>query len=45
MGNPRLDVKAFALLAPLLLLSGAVVVWKFRRARTDHNISDPGVTL
>jgi hypothetical protein len=44
MGNRRLDAKAFGLLATSLLLTGAVVMWMFRRW-TDHNVSDPGVTL
>jgi hypothetical protein len=44
MGNRRLDVKAFGLLATSLVLTGAVVVW-VRRAWTNHDVSDPGVTL
>jgi hypothetical protein len=44
MANRRLDVKAFGLLASLAL-TGAVAVWVFRRAWSDHNVSDPGVTL
>jgi hypothetical protein len=44
MRNRRLDAKAFGLLATSLLLTGAVVMWMFRRW-TDHNVSDPGVTL
>jgi hypothetical protein len=43
MGNRRLDVKALGLLASLVL-TGAVVVW-VRRAWTNHDVSDPGVTL
>jgi hypothetical protein len=42
--NRGLDAKAFGLLATSLLLTGAVVTWMFRRW-TDHNVSDPGVTL
>jgi hypothetical protein len=46
MGNRRLDAKAFGLLATSLVLTAAVVVaWMVRRAWTDHNVSDPGVTL
>jgi hypothetical protein len=45
MGNRRLDAKALGLLATSLVLTGAVVVWMFRRAWTDHDVSDPGVTL
>jgi len=44
MGNRRLDVKAFGLAAILLLLTGAVVVWMLRRW-TNHDVSEPGVTL
>jgi hypothetical protein len=44
MGNRRLDAKAFGLLAGSLVLS-AVVVWLFRRAWTDHDVSDPGISL
>jgi hypothetical protein len=44
MGIRRSRVKAFGLLATSLVLTGAVVVWMFRRW-TDHNVSDPGVTL
>jgi hypothetical protein len=40
-----LGAKAFGLLAASLVLTGAVVVWMFRRAWTDHDVSDPGVTL
>jgi nitrate reductase gamma subunit len=45
MGNRRLDAKAFGLMAALLVLSGAVLLWIRRRSGTDHNVSDPGVTL
>jgi hypothetical protein len=41
MGSRRLDAKALGMLA----LAGAVAVWLFRRAWTDHDVSDPGVTL
>jgi hypothetical protein len=39
-----LDAKAFGLIAASLVLSGAVVWW-VRRKWTDHDVSDPGVTL
>jgi hypothetical protein len=44
MGNRRLDAKAFGLWAVSLVLTGAVVVLMFRRW-TNHDVSDPGVTL
>ena len=44
-GNRRLDAKAFGLVAALLVLTGAVLLWIRRRSWTDHNVSDPGVTL
>ena len=37
--------KAFGLMAALLLVSGAVLLLIRRRRWTDHNVSDPGVTL
>jgi len=40
-----MDAKAFGLMAALLVLAGAVLVWMRRRTWTDHNVSDPGVTL
>jgi hypothetical protein len=45
MGNRRFDAKTFGLIAALLVLSGAVVLWVRRRNWTDHDVSDPGVTL
>jgi nitrate reductase gamma subunit len=45
MGNRRLDAKAFGLMAALLVLTGAVLLWIRRRSSTDHDVSDPGVTL
>ena len=45
MGNRRFDAKAFGLMAALLMVSGAVLLWIRRRTWTDHNVSDPGVTL
>jgi hypothetical protein len=32
-------------LATLLVLIGAAFLWKRRRRWTDHDVSDPGVTL
>jgi hypothetical protein len=40
-----LDAKTFGFLVTVLMLSGAVVMWMFRRRWTDHDVSDPGVTL
>jgi hypothetical protein len=40
-----LDAKAFGLLATSLVLTGAVVVWVLRRSWSNHDVSDPGVTL
>jgi nitrate reductase gamma subunit len=45
MGNRQLDAKMFGLMAVLLVLSGAVLLWIRRRKWTDHNVSDPGITL
>jgi hypothetical protein len=45
MGNRRFDAKAFGLMAALLVLSGAVLLWIRRRRWTDQNVSDPGVSL
>jgi hypothetical protein len=45
MVNRRLDAKAFGLIAALLVLTGAVVLWVRQRNWTDHDVSDPGVTL
>jgi nitrate reductase gamma subunit len=46
MGKGRLDAKAFGVMAALLVLSGAVLLWIRRRGRwTNHDVSDPGVTL
>jgi len=44
MGNQRIPGKAFGLGVAALLLTGAVVVWLLRRW-TNHDVSDPGVTL
>ena len=40
-----MDAKAFGLMAAWLVLTGAVLLWIRRRTWTDHNVSDPGVTL
>jgi ABC-type Fe3+ transport system permease subunit len=45
MGNRRLDAKAFGLVAALLVLTCAVLLWVRRRTSSDHDVSDPGVTL
>jgi hypothetical protein len=45
MGNRRLDAKAFGLVAALLVLTFAVLLWVRRRTPSDHDVSDPGVTL
>ncbi|MDT4903721.1 MAG: hypothetical protein QOH52_1737, partial [Pseudonocardiales bacterium] len=44
-GNRRSDAKTVGLRAASLVLIGAVAVWIFRRAWSDHDVSDPGVTL
>jgi hypothetical protein len=45
MMNRRPDAKAFGLLAASVVLTGVVLVWVFRRVWTNHDVSDPGVTL
>jgi nitrate reductase gamma subunit len=45
MGLANWTQKAFGLVAGLLLLTGAVLLWIRRRVWADHNVSDPGVTL
>jgi hypothetical protein len=45
MGNRRSRAWAFGLRATSLVLTGAVLVWILRRAWTEHDVSDPGVTL
>jgi hypothetical protein len=45
MGSRRLDTKQVGLVATSLLLIGAVMVWMSGRAWTDHDVSNPGVTL
>jgi hypothetical protein len=44
MGNRRFNARVSGLLATSLVLTAAVVVWMFRRAWTNHDVSDPGVT-
>ena len=39
-----MDAKAFGLIAALLVLTGAALLWVRRRTWTDHDVSDPGVT-
>jgi hypothetical protein len=41
----RSDAKTIGLVAASLVLTGAVLMWIFRRAWADHDVSDPGVTL
>jgi hypothetical protein len=43
MGKRLSANRALRVLA--LVLTGAVVAWAFRRSWTDHDVSDPGVTL
>lgn len=45
MRNRRSALWVVGLRASLLVLTGAVPVWIFRRAWTEHDVSDPGVTL
>jgi hypothetical protein len=45
MGNRQFDLKTVGLLATLLALSAGAVVWTVRQVWTDHDVSDPGVTL
>jgi len=45
MSKPRLDAKTLASMAIALVLIGAAVAWWNRRTSTDHDVSDPGVTL
>jgi hypothetical protein len=40
-----LDAKAFGLIAALLVLTSAVLFWIRRKSWTDHDVSDPGITL
>jgi LPXTG-motif cell wall-anchored protein len=40
-----LDAKVFGLVAGLLVLTGAMLLWIRRRRLADHDVSDPGVTL
>lgn len=45
MGNRQFDAKVFAIIAALLAVGGALFLLIRRRKWTDHNVSDPGVTL
>jgi nitrate reductase gamma subunit len=45
MENRKLNAKTFGLVAALLMLSGAALLWIRRRTWTEHNVSDPGITL
>jgi hypothetical protein len=45
MGNRQFDLRTVGLLAGLLVLSAGAVVWTVRQVWTDHDVSDPGVTL
>jgi hypothetical protein len=45
MGSGQFDRKTVGLLAALLVLSAGAVVWTVRQVWTDHDVSDPGVTL
>jgi hypothetical protein len=40
-----MNAKGLGLMAALLVLTGAVLLWVRRRTWTDHDVSDPGVTL
>jgi len=43
MGNRRSENRALGVVA--LVFTGAVVAWVLRRRWTDHDVSDPGVSL
>ena len=45
MGKRRFDAKTFGLIVASVALTGAVLVWILRRAWTEHDVSNPGVTL
>jgi hypothetical protein len=45
MGNRRLAARVFGLLVALFVLIGAAFMWMRRRGWTDHDVSDPGITL
>jgi len=45
MENRQFDRKTVGLLAGLLVLSAGAVMWTVRQVWTDHDVSDPGVTL
>jgi hypothetical protein len=42
--NTLLDARALGLVAALAIV-GAAITWFVRRRWTDHDVSDPGVTL
>jgi hypothetical protein len=43
MGNRRSASRTLRVVA--LVLTGVAIVWAFRRKWTDHDVSDPGVSL
>jgi hypothetical protein len=43
MGNRRSEPRTLRVVA--FVITGAVVAWAFRRRWTDHDVSDPGVSL
>jgi hypothetical protein len=45
MRKREFDLKTVGLLVALLLLSAGAVAWTVRQVWTDHDVSDPGVTL
>jgi hypothetical protein len=45
MTKPPIDAKALALVVVALVVCIAVLSRLRRRASTDHDVSDPGVTL
>jgi hypothetical protein len=45
MTTPSFDTKTLALLVTTLLLAAAGVTWLYRRRLSDHDVSDPGITL
>ena len=45
MGNRGFNLKALGFTAALLVLTGVVLLWVRRKAWTDQDVSDPGVTL
>jgi hypothetical protein len=45
MSKPQFNAKTLVLVAIALVLAGAAVSWLKRSTSTDHDVSDPGVTL